>query len=105
MKIHYTQSELLNSGWTMKLIEMFLGEPDDTAPNPHYENGAPMKLYLIRKVEAIEQSNIFKSEQDKIIEKKIKRAERAKNKLPAPNMGRAKTDVPTSENKNLAAEK
>ena len=38
-------------GWTDGLIKMYLGEPDDTAPNPHYSQaGAPMRLYLRSRV-------------------------------------------------------
>lgn len=34
-------------GWTEGLIAKYLGDPDSTAPNPHYSQaGAPMRLYL-----------------------------------------------------------
>lgn len=42
--------------WTDGLIERFLPEPDETAKNPHYRSAAPMKLYLLERVEQIEVS-------------------------------------------------
>jgi hypothetical protein len=44
-------------GWTDGMIKTFLGEPDKTAPNPHYSSaGAPMRLYLLQRVEETEAS-------------------------------------------------
>lgn len=40
--------------WTDRMIRDYLGEPDKVAPNPHYRNGAPMRLYRLDRVEAIE---------------------------------------------------
>jgi hypothetical protein len=38
-------------GWTDRLIDVYLGEPDRMAPNPHYSSaGAPMRLYLRERV-------------------------------------------------------
>lgn len=46
---------LARAGWTKRAIERFLGEPDATAPNPHYRRaGAPMRLYALARVEAVE---------------------------------------------------
>jgi len=39
-------SGLKHLGWTDASIRRFLGEPDNTARNPHYRTAAPMKLFL-----------------------------------------------------------
>ena len=46
-------------GWTDPQIRNLLGEPDKTAKNPHYSTAAPMRLYLIKKVESAEASRQF----------------------------------------------
>lgn len=38
------------------MIRDLLGGPDKTALNPHYRSGAPMKLYLLSRIIAIEQT-------------------------------------------------
>lgn len=40
--------------WTDKMIQDLLGGPDATARNPHYRSAAPMRLYLLSRVDAIE---------------------------------------------------
>ena len=40
--------------WTDGMIRDLMGEPDKTAPNPHYRSGPPMRLYLLARVYAIE---------------------------------------------------
>ena len=40
--------------WTDGMIRDLLGEPDKTAPNPHYRNRPPMRLYLLSRVDAID---------------------------------------------------
>ena len=47
-------------GWTDKLIEQFLGEPDHLKTNPMYKKAAPMRLYLLDRVTACEGSEAFK---------------------------------------------
>lgn len=41
-------------GWTETQIKTFLPEPDQTARNPFSRKAAPMKLYALDRVEAIE---------------------------------------------------
>lgn len=54
---HITYSRLKGEHyWTDKMIQDLLGEPDKTVPNPHYRSGAPMKLYLLSRIIAIEQT-------------------------------------------------
>jgi len=52
-------------GWTASLITTFLGEPDQTAPNPHYQRAAPMRLYAMDRVHQAEASDEFKVAQAK----------------------------------------
>lgn len=52
-------SELKERGWTEGLIRRFLGPPDATAPNPRYRSAAPLRLWLLQRVEAIEASPLF----------------------------------------------
>src|SRR5690606_27438593 len=47
--------------WTEAAIKRFLGEPDDTKPNPHYKSGPPMRLWLKERAEAVEQTEEFKA--------------------------------------------
>jgi len=60
---HITQSDLCRRGWTKPLIAKHLGAPDVEKPNPYYRNaGAPMKLYLLNRVERAEQSPEFRAD-------------------------------------------
>jgi hypothetical protein len=43
-------------GWTRRLIDRLLGEPDKLARNPHYASAAPMRLYLLERVAEVEQT-------------------------------------------------
>lgn len=40
--------------WTDGMIRDLLGEPDKLQQNPHYSGAAPMRLYLLTRVDAIE---------------------------------------------------
>lgn len=57
--LHFGRPTLRERGWTDGLIARFLPDPDATAPNPHYRCAPPRKLYLIARVEAVEQSDAF----------------------------------------------
>ncbi len=46
-------------GWTDQMIRKLLGGPDKVAPNPHYRTAAPMRLYLVGRVEQAEKSGLF----------------------------------------------
>lgn len=58
---HLSLAGLKDRGWTPALIQRFLGEPDETAPNPHYRTAAPMRLYLVSRVEACEQTEAWQT--------------------------------------------
>lgn len=47
-------------GWTDSAVRRFLPIPDKSAVNPHYKCAAPMKLYLIKRVETVENSPEYK---------------------------------------------
>jgi len=49
----------LQRGWTQSAIENFLGEPDDTAVNPHYRSGPRIQLFAQPRVEVAENSLRF----------------------------------------------
>ncbi len=58
-RIYFSRTGLKARGWTDRAIDLFLSEPDLEMENPHYKNAAPMKLYLIRRVEEIEKTEGF----------------------------------------------
>ena len=47
-------------GWTETQIKTFLPEPDKTARNPFSRKAAPMKLYALERVEAVEGTEEFR---------------------------------------------
>lgn len=52
-------------GWTDKLIQKFLGEPDKTARNPMFASAAPVKLYNRTRVLSVSQTKEFLEEKQK----------------------------------------
>ena len=57
--MYASASQLKSRGWTDKLVNDLLGEPDRTEPNPVYPNTARMRLYQRKRVEAAEQHPAF----------------------------------------------
>lgn len=51
--------QLLLRGWTKAMIKESGIKPSTYRLNPRFRNGAPMKLYYIKKVERIENSEWF----------------------------------------------
>lgn len=49
--------DLKKRGWTNTLIQRHLGQPDRTIPNPHYRKAAPMRLYRLARVTAVEEAD------------------------------------------------
>ena len=72
MEGYYKQTELINRAWTRELIQRFLGAPDATTPSPIQKDGYLVKHFSIARVEAIEQSNEFKSALRKELEVEAK---------------------------------
>ena len=56
-------SGLKARGWTDAAIRQWLGEPDLCVPNPHYRSAAPMRLYALARVEAVEASPAWQDTQ------------------------------------------
>lgn len=56
---------LKERGWTEAMIRDLLGEPDDTADNPHYKSAAPRRLWRLRKVEAAEAGPEFAARRER----------------------------------------
>lgn len=56
---HVSLAGLRARGWTPALITTFLGAPDKTVDNPHYRSAAPMRLYALARVEAVEASEAY----------------------------------------------
>jgi hypothetical protein len=55
-RTHLCLADLKRRGWTDAEVRSFLGDPDATAPNPHYGNAPPLCLYRPERVEAAQQS-------------------------------------------------
>lgn len=64
-KNYITVPQLKKRGWTDSMIRDHLGSCDSTRPNPHYTSAAPMRLYLMERVEAVEQSEAWAALQEK----------------------------------------
>ena len=79
-----TKVGLKKRGWTEAAISRFVPDCDQIAPNPRFEKGEPIKLYLLVSIEHIEQSNEFKEfaqTSDKWEAVAAKAAETKKHKL------------------------
>jgi hypothetical protein len=61
---HVSVAGLKARGWTPALITTFLGEPDTLVANPHYRSAAPMRLYAVARVEAVEASPAWQETQE-----------------------------------------
>jgi hypothetical protein len=59
-----TQTGLLKQGWTLGLIQKFLGPPDKTATNGVYRSAAPVKLFSLRRVTAATNTLEFRAARD-----------------------------------------
>lgn len=57
---NYTVPQLKKKWWTDALIKKFPGDADAERPNPRFRTGSPMRLYSIKRVNEIEQSQEFK---------------------------------------------
>jgi hypothetical protein len=55
----FTVEDLLNQGWTRTLIDNFLGREDYRNTVDHFRNYSGKKMFVRRRVEAIEASSEF----------------------------------------------
>jgi len=56
---YITLSGLKERGWTDSIIKKMNLLPDKSTKNPRYNKAAPMKLYLVSKIEELEKSEQF----------------------------------------------
>lgn len=57
--------------WTRNLIRDFLGEPDESIPNPYYPTSHPVKLYTVARVTRLEGTTRFISRMNQINKQRI----------------------------------
>ena len=50
MNVYYTQASLLQQGWSIKLINKYLGDPDIWETNPKCPTWRSMKKYDVNRV-------------------------------------------------------
>ena len=55
----YMKKELKQRGWTDRLIKQYLGNPDQTKVNMHYQSGPPICLYDADRVHVAESQQDF----------------------------------------------
>ncbi len=73
---YLTQTDVKERGWTDSLIRRFLPSPDLTKGNPFYRCAAPMKLYAVGRVSAIETTPEYIEHSAKLVGRR-KAAQRA----------------------------
>jgi hypothetical protein len=57
-----TLSTLKERGWTDAAVRRWLDQEDAALPNPYYRSvGAPMRLFVLRRVEAVEATPEFRA--------------------------------------------
>lgn len=74
---YYKISDLKALGWTDGLIQKHLGNPDKLVKNPIYASKAPMRLYLIERVNQITSSNDLSLTLQSNLEKRVQRSQSA----------------------------
>jgi hypothetical protein len=73
-QIHFiTLTELKERGWKNAAIKKFLGEPDQTKPDPKSKKAAPTKLYNFKRVRQAELSESYINWRIKTGIKRLKR--------------------------------
>lgn len=76
-------SSLKDRGWTESIIKKMGVEPDKEEVNPHYRCAAPMKLYELHNIEAIEATEEFKELQSATLKRKEAAKKATETKLQA----------------------
>ena len=64
------KTELLQRGWTKKLIQDFLGEPDWTEQNPKYKTAPPTQLFSMKRIKKAERTKKFKTAMEKVTKRR-----------------------------------
>ena len=76
-------SSLKDRGWTESIIKRYALQHDKEAVNPYYRSAAPIKLYELHKIEAIEATEEFKELQSATLKRKEAAKKAAETKLQA----------------------
>ena len=76
-------SSLKGRGWTESIIKRYALQHDKEAVNPYYRSAAPIKLYELHKIEAIEATEEFKKLQSATLKRKEAAKKAAETKLQA----------------------
>jgi hypothetical protein len=64
---YLSAAKLKERGWTDSLVRGFLHEPDCSRRNPYYRSAAPMRLYVLDRVQAVEASEAYKQAKNKTL--------------------------------------
>jgi hypothetical protein len=51
---YVTRAAVLGRGWTQTAVARFMADPDATVPNLRYRGSAPIRLYALKRVSAVE---------------------------------------------------
>lgn len=76
-------SSLKDRGWTESIIKRYALQHDKEAVNPYYRSAAPIKLYELHKIEAIEATDDFKELRSITLKRKEAAKKAAETKLQA----------------------
>ena len=74
-------SSLKDRGWTESIIKRYALQHDKEAVNPYYRSAAPIKLYELHKIEAIEATEEFKELQSATLKRKEAAKKAAETKM------------------------
>ena len=74
-------SSLKDRGWTESIIKRYALQHDKEAVNPYYRSAAPIKLYELHKIEAIEATDEFKELRSIALKRKEAAKKAAETKL------------------------
>ena len=68
----YTVTQLRERGWTMGLIDRFLGHADSHTQNPRFRRGRPMKFFASKRVHSVESDDAFEEQtQASLLRKRV----------------------------------
>lgn len=73
--MYLNKKQLIERGWSLKLVGEFLGEPDDVKPLGRY---CEEHRYWLPRVERVEQTDEFKTAQEKYLKRRAAGKESAK---------------------------
>ncbi len=71
---------LKERGWTEAMIRDLLGKPDTLRDNPHYKSAAPMRLWRLQRVEAVEATPEFAQRRERATGQRVAAAKAVQTK-------------------------